>query len=295
MKHSVDPAPIGLLAAWGDYPLVVARSLREAGHRIVALGVRDHCDPRLATLVDEFHWIGLARLGTAARLFRRHGVSQATMAGKIHKVLLYRPWLWLQHTPDWLCLKTFYPHFVAGRRDRKDDTLLGAIVGAFASRGIEFVPATDFAPQLLATSGLLAGRPLTRRQQRDVQFGWQLAKAMGGLDVGQSVCVKNQAVMAIEAIEGTDACITRAGQLCRSGGFVVVKVAKPQQDMRFDVPTVGLRTLENMAAAGGTVLAIEASRTILLDGPNFGDTANRMGISVLAVDNAAADAMAAAA
>ncbi len=284
LRGNNDTKTIGLLAAWGDYPRAVAEALRASGHRVVTLGVRDHCDPTLADISDEFHWIGVAHLGTAARLFNRHGVATATMAGKIHKVLLYRPWLWAKHTPDWLCWKTFYPHFVSGRRDRKDDTLLGAIVGAFASRGITFVPATDFAPELLVTSGLIAGKALTTRQQRDIEFGWRLAKAMGGLDVGQCVCVKDQAALAIEAIEGTDACIERAGQLCRAGGFTVVKVAKPRQDMRFDVPTVGLRTLGTMAMAGASVLAIEADRTILLDADQFSRAADRNRISVWAAD-----------
>ncbi len=282
--NSPERKTIGLLAAWGDYPRAVAEALRASGYRVVTLGVRDHCDPSLADISDEFHWIGLAHLGTAARLFNRHNAHVATMAGKIHKVLLYRPWLWARHTPDWLCWKTFYPHFVAGSRDRKDDTLLGAIVSAFASRGITFVPATDFAPELLVSQGLIAGNPLTVKQQRDIEFGWKLAKAMGGLDVGQCVCVKDQAALAIEAIEGTDACIERAGQLCRAGGFTVVKVAKPQQDMRFDVPTVGRRTLGTMAQAGARVLAIEADRTILLDGDDFATAAAGSGISVWATE-----------
>ena len=147
-------------------------------------------------------------------------------------------------------------------------------------------PATDFAPELLVTPGMIAGRALSPKQLRDVEFGWQMAKRLGGVDIGQTVCVKDQAVLALEAIEGTDACIRRAGELCRRGGFTVVKVAKPNQDMRFDVPTVGTGTLESIATAGGSILAIEADRTILLDARVFREAASRLKISVVALRDA---------
>jgi DUF1009 family protein len=261
----------------------VVDALKRSDFRVACAGVRQHADPRLCDVCDEFAWIGIGRLGRAVRFFRRHGVTRATMAGKFHKALLYRPWVWLRHLPDWKGLATFYPHMIAGRKDRQDDTLLGSLADAFAAEGIQFAPATDFAPDLLAPEGPVAGRPLTPKQWRDVEYGWQVAKALGGLDVGQSVCVANRAALAVEAIEGTDACIRRAGELCRRGGFVVVKVAKPQQDMRFDVPTVGLGTLRAMADAGGRVLAIEAERTILLDRGDFHSVAQSLGISVVSV------------
>jgi DUF1009 family protein len=286
-RHS-SVEPIGLLAGWGRYPIVVAEALRRRGHRVIGLGVRDHADPLLAELCDEFQWIGLGTVGRAIRQFRRAGVSRAVMAGKIHKVMFYHPGWWLRHRPDWTALHTFFGHFITGAQDRKDDSLLGALVRAYAAGGIRFEPATDFAPELLVQTGHVAGRSLSTKQLRDVEFGWALAKQMGALDIGQTVCVKDQAVLAVEAIEGTDECIRRAGELCRQGGFSVVKVAKPQQDMRFDVPTVGLSTLESIAAAGGRVLAIEAQRTILLDARLFQDAAERLKLSVVALRKEAA-------
>jgi DUF1009 family protein len=280
--------PIGLLAGWGRYPIVIAQELRRRGHRVVCTAVRDHADPALAELCDDFSWVGMGSIGGIIRRFRQHGVRRAVMAGKIHKVLFYRPGWWLRHHPDWTAARTFYRHFVTGTKDRKDDSLLLAIVNVFAEAGIAFDPATDFAPQLLVPSGQVAGRPLSVKQLRDVDFGWDLAKQMGGLDVGQTVCVKDQAVLAVEAIEGTDLCIRRAGELCRQGGFTVVKVAKPQQDMRFDVPTVGLKTLESLHAAGGRVLAIEADSTILLDSREFQVAAARLRISVVAIQRQSA-------
>lgn len=282
----VEPTeqPIGVLAGWGNLPFAVARALRKQGRRVAGVGIRDHADPQLADLCDEFTWIGIGGIGRAIRHFHRWEVTQATMAGKVHKVLLFQPKWWLKHRPDWKTIRAFTPHFLTGTRDAKDDTLLHAVVEAFARDGITLEPATSFAPELLVSPGHIAGRILNGRLQRDVAFGWNLARNMGGLDVGQTVCVKNQAVLAVEAIEGTDACIRRAGELCKSGGFTVVKVAKPQQDMRFDVPTIGLKTLRSIAEAGGQTLVIEAQRTILLDQEQFFRTAERLKVSVVALE-----------
>jgi len=280
---------IGVLAGWGRLPRIVIQSLHRQGFQVAGIGVRDHADPSLADLCDRFEWIGVAGLGRATRLFRQWGVTQATMVGKIHKVLFLKPRWWIRHWPDWTSVKAFAPFMLTGSKDGKDDTLLGIVVDTFAAGGIYFQPATDFAPELLVKSGQVAGRPLSVRQQKDVEFGWQLAKQMGGLDVGQTVCVKKQIAIAIEAIEGTDLCIQRAGQLCKQGGFIVVKVAKPRQDMRFDVPTVGVKTLESISAAGGKVLAIEADRTILLEENHFRNAANRLKLSVVALTRSAAE------
>jgi UDP-2,3-diacylglucosamine hydrolase len=279
---------VGLLAAWGRFPILVAEELRRQDYRISCLAVVDHADPALLELCDDFHWVGLAKLGGAIRFFRRCGVRQATMAGKFHKVLMYQPRLWLKHLPDWRFVTTFYRYLIMHDHDRKDDTLLGVLVDAFAADGITFLPATDFAPELLVKPGQIAGRPISAAQQKDVEFGWNIAREMGRLDIGQSICVKDRAVLAVEAIEGTDACIHRAGQLCPQGGFTVIKVAKPQQDMRFDVPTVGVRTLRTMVAAGARVLAIEGGRTILLDEDVFRDFAASHKLSVVALTSGAA-------
>jgi len=276
---------VGLLAAWGRFPIVVAEALRRQNYHVSCLAVAGHADPKLAEICQDFQWIGLAKLGSAIRFFHRCDIQQATMAGKFHKVLIYQPALWWRHLPDWQFLKTFYHHFVSGQRDRKDDSLLGALTDAFASHGIQFQPATDYAPELLVPAGQIAGRPPSTAQQNDIEFAWEIAKQLGALDIGQSICVKDRGVLAVEAIEGTDACIIRAGQLCPRGGFTIVKVAKPQQDMRFDVPTVGVKTLQTMVSAGASVLAIEGGRTILLDEEDFRRFANRNKLTVVALKN----------
>lgn len=283
-SYSVKPARrMGLLAGWGRYPIVVAEALKRQGYYVACLGLRGHTDQKLKDICDDYQLIGLAQLGAAIRYFRRQRVTDATMAGKVHKVLLYQPWIWFRHLPDWRAIRTFYPHFIATKKDRKDDTLLGAVVEAFAQDGITFAPATNYAPELLVKPGCLTDRAPSPAQWKDIEFGWMLAKEMGRLDVGQTVAVKDRSVMAIEAIEGTDACIRRAGELCKSGGFTVVKVAKPQQDMRFDVPTIGLGTLESLVAAGGKVLAVEASKTIVVDESAVIDFANRHKLVIVAL------------
>jgi hypothetical protein len=275
---------IGLLAGWGRYPIVLAEALRGQGYHTCCLGVAGHADGRLARLCHDFRWIGLARLGQAIRYFKRHKVTEATMVGKIHKGALFDRWRWLRHLPDLRTLRACIPHFLTRRKDCRDDSLLRMVVQEFAAEGIRFQAATDYAPQLLAPPGQLTRRGPSPWQLKDIQFGWGVAKQLGGLDIGQSVAVKDQAVLAVEAIEGTDQCIRRAGALCRAGGFTVVKVAKPQQDMRFDVPTVGLETLRTLVESGGRVLAVEAGKTVLLDRDAFVDYANRQKLIVVALE-----------
>jgi hypothetical protein len=277
-------ARIGLIAGWGNFPLAVARALKQQGYLVFGLGIRDHADPALAELCDEFRLAGIAKLGSHIRYFRRHGVQRATMAGKIFKAqMLFQRLGWVRHLPDWRCCRTFYPHFLTRSQDRRDDTLLTTLVEAYAEDGICFAPATDFAPELLVKYGPLTDRRPTRGQMKDVEFGWRLAKELGRVDVGQTVVVKGQAAIAVEAVEGTDECIRRAGSLCPQGGFTVVKVAKPQQDMRFDVPTIGLGTLQTLVEAGGRLLAVEAGKTIIVDEPLVVEFARRHRLTIIAV------------
>jgi len=279
-----DEGPVGILAGWGAFPLEVAYRLRRSGRSVIGIGIKGHADARLAEQCDAFRYIGIARLGAQIRYFRRHGVTTATMAGKIFKAkLMFHRFGWFHLLPDWRCIRAFHPYFVTFRRDRKDDTLLGAVVDEFAKDGIEFKPATDLAPQLLLEEGHWTGPRLSSREEKDIAFGWEIAKELGRLDVGQSVAVKGLACLAAEAVEGTDACIRRAGELCAQGGFVVVKVAKPQQDMRFDVPTIGVGTIESLRHAGGTVLAVEAHKTIIVDRPSVFRLAQRYRIRLVSV------------
>ncbi len=284
MKADASEKRIGLVAGWGRFPIQVAEALKNAGYRVYCCGIYGHADPKLEKICDEFSWFGMARMGAQVRFLRRHGVESATMAGKIFKTLLFQKFHLVKHFPDWECLKHFYPVYFSKQKDRRDDTLLSTVTNLYSANGIRFSPATDYAPELLVKNGLLTRKSPSRAQLLDIKFAWQMAKEMGRLDIGQSVAVKGRAVLAVEAVEGTDDCIRRAGQLCQAGGFTVVKVAKPQQDMRFDVPTIGVGTIQTMKDAGGSVLAIETEKTIVLDQPELVAYANQVGITIIAMD-----------
>jgi DUF1009 family protein len=276
--------PIGLLAGWGRFPIAFAEKARSLDLPVVCVAVRGEASPELARLVRRFYWTGPARIGRVIRLFKREGVEQIVMAGKLHKAdILHRPWKLFRLLPDWRTLKFWY---MRQRRDNCDDTLLLSLIAEFARDGLRFESALTLCPELLVRPGVLTRRPPTAREESDIAFGWEMAKEMGRLDVGQSVVVKERAVLAVEAIEGTDRAILRAGELCPAGGFVVVKVAKPRQDMRFDVPTIGCTTIENLHRAGGRVLAIESGKTILLDQTETLALANRYGLTLVALSAA---------
>lgn len=275
-----EPTPVGLLAGAGRFPIVFAEKARECGIPVVCVGVANMADPHLATICHRFHWLRRMSLGYTLRAFRRGGVRQWTMAGKFYKHVLFRPWRWVQLLPDWRMVRFWLSR---RRRDNRDDSLLLSLIDEFRSEGLDCVSALELCPELLVRAGVLTHRRPTAAQQRDIEFGWELAKEMGRLDIGQSVMVRDRAVLAVEAIEGTDQAIRRAGELCGRAPFVVVKVAKPGQDMRFDVPTVGLTTIEMMRQAGAVVLAIEAGKTIFLDEAETIALANKYGIAITSI------------
>jgi UDP-2,3-diacylglucosamine hydrolase len=221
------------------------------------------------------------------RAFRRRGVREVVMAGKVTKNVMYTPWRFLQLWPDYRMLHMWYR---TCRADKRDDSILLGVIAEFARDGISFSSALDYCPELLVKEGLLTRRAPTSAELCDIEFGWMLAKEMGRLDIGQSVAVKERAALAVEAIEGTDRCIERAGGLCRAGGWTLVKVAKPQQDMRFDVPTIGTSTIENLHKARARVLAIEAGMTIVIDQPEVVELANRYGLTIIALPDRSATA-----
>jgi UDP-2,3-diacylglucosamine hydrolase len=276
--------PIGLLAGSGRFPILFALAARQQGLPVACAGIKYEASEELRLLCDSFEWVGVAKLGRMIRAFKRTRARRIVMAGKVTKNVIYTPWRILQLCPDLRTLQWWYRRT---RADNRDDSLLLSIISEFERDGMTFASALDFCPELLVKEGILTRRAPSPSEQKDIEFGWTLAKEMGRLDVGQSVAVKELAALAVEAIEGTDRCIERAGQFCRSGGWSLVKVAKPQQDMRFDVPTIGVTTIENLHKAGAKVLAIEAGKTILLDEPDVVALANRYGISIVALESGA--------
>lgn len=277
---------VGLLAGSGRFPVLFAEAAQQRGLEVHCVGIRHEAPDELIPLCARFERVGVTRMNTMIRAFQRMGVDEVVMAGKVTKNVMYTPWRVLQLWPDRRTVRWW-----RNLPDRKDDTVLLSLIDEFARDGIRFTSALDYCPELLVDHGLLSRRPLTPVERGDVAFGWRLAKAMGGLDVGQSVAVKERAALAVEAIEGTDRCIERAGQLCKAGGWTLVKVAKPQQDMRFDVPTIGLSTIDNLARAGAKVLAVEAHKTILVDRDLVIARANHHGMTLIALTAAEAEAM----
>jgi UDP-2,3-diacylglucosamine hydrolase len=271
---------IGLLAGSGRFPILFAQAARLQGLKVACVGIKYEAPAELRDLCASYETVGVARLGRMIRVFGRQDVRQIVMAGKVTKNVMYKPWRFVQLCPDYRMFRMWY---FRNRKDNRDDSILLAVIAEFERDGMSFASALDYCPELLVNEGLLTRRPPTARERDDIAFGWQLAKEMGRLDVGQSVAVKEKAALAIEAIEGTDRCIERAGSLCRAGGWTLVKVAKPQQDMRFDVPTIGVATIDNLYKAGARVLAIEAGKTIVIDQPDVIDLANQYGLTIVAL------------
>jgi len=280
---SAVPSKVGLIAGGGRYPIYLAEALKQQEIGVYCLGISGHADPVLQSMCDAWSPLGLGRLQTAFRFFHLHGLLHGTMAGEINGKLLLDPLLFWKQLPDWYTFRTFAPMFLTRRKDCHVDTLLGAVVQAFAQNGFQLLPATDLIPDLLMKRQKLTRRGPTAAEWQDVCFAWKLAKELGRLDIGQCVCACGQAVLAVEAIEGTDACIRRAGSLCPGKGFSVVKVAKPLQDMRFNVPTFGLLTMQAMYESGARVLAIEADKTIFIDRQDVVDFANRHNLCVISI------------
>jgi DUF1009 family protein len=271
---------IGLLAGSGRFPILFAEAAQRQGLHVACVGIKYEAPDELRRLCAAFEIVGVARMGGMIRAFRRQGVRRIVMAGKVTKNVIYTPWRTVQLCPDLRTLQWWYRR---SRADNRDDSLLLSVIDEFERDGMTFVSALEFCPELLVKEGILTRRAPSAAERKDIEFGWVMAKEMGRLDVGQSVAIKEKATLAVEAIEGTDRCIERAGKLCRAGGWTLVKVAKPQQDMRFDVPTIGVTTIENLHQAGARVLAIEADKTIVIDQPDVVALADRYGMSIIAV------------
>ena len=264
------PDALGIIAGSGAYPLQVAQSARRTGvTKIVAAAFSGETDPALAQHVDSLEWLRVGQLGRLLNFFKSAGIHRAMMAGQIAPKNLF------DVRPD---VKTLV--LLARLKRRNAETIFGAIADELAAVGVELLPATTFLDDALAQSGLIAGRALSRREEADVRFGFEIAKEVSRLDIGQTVVVKDGTVVAVEAFEGTDEAIKRGGALARKGA-VLVKVAKPNQDMRFDVPVIGTRTIEIASAAQLRVIAVEAKRTLLLEKEQLIAAATRHGVSVV--------------
>jgi UDP-2,3-diacylglucosamine hydrolase len=263
---------IGLIAGNGALPGLFARAARAQGYRVLAVGHRGETDPALAEDVDRLDWVRVGQVQRIERLLKEAGVAEAVLAGGFSRMRAVR-----EARPD---LGLF--RIVARLRSFRDDALLRAAAEEFESAGIRIVAPTGFLKEILAPAGHLIGPPLDAGQQRDVQLGQEVARALGQVDVGQTVVVKGGHVLALEAVEGTDACIRRGAAL-GGPGVVVVKRSKPGQDERFDLPAVGPGTVEVLRQVGARVLAVEAGKTLLLEGDRLLAAAQAADITVVGI------------
>lgn len=263
-------SPIGLIAGNGRLPHLFARAAKAQGLLVHVVALEGEADPSLADEVASLVWVNVGQVNHMLKAFRAQGVSRAVFAGGVGRIRSIS-----QAKLDLGALRV-----LSRVRSLRDDELLRAIAADFEGHGVTIVAPTDYVKSVLATSGLLAGPALTDKQSADVALGQQVAAQLGRADVGQTVVVKDGTVLAVEAIEGTDECIRRAGRFAGPGA-VVVKRSKPQQDLRFDLPAAGPVTLEVMREAQASVLAIEAGKTVLLDAELLFKWAPRLGISVV--------------
>jgi DUF1009 family protein len=264
------PQVLGIIAGNGVYPRQLADAARKAGVRkIIAAAFSDETDPALTQHVDVIEWVRVGQLSRLLKFFREQKVHHAIMAGQIAPKNLF------DLRPDWKALLV-----LAKLKRRNAESIFTAIADELAKLDVDLLPATSFLEDCLAQAGLVVGPKLTRREDEDVALGWKIAKEIARLDIGQTVIVKNGAVLAVEAFEGTNDAIKRGGALARKSA-VMIKVAKPNQDMRFDVPVIGVETIKVAAEAKLRVIAVEAGKTLLLERPAIVDLARRAKISVV--------------
>ena len=250
---------LGLIAGNGRFPFLVLDAARSMGHDVTVIAAKEEAFTDLndaaARVHSPIHWISLGELGKCISLMKDAGITQAVMAGQVKHTKIFAGGIIPDATFRSVLMKLAF---------RNTDGLIGAVAGVLKDEGIELIDSTSLLKPMLASPGLMTRRPLTEDEQQDVEFGYGMADAIAGLDIGQTIAVKHRAVVAVEAMEGTDQVIARAGLLA-GAGVCIVKVAKPKQDMRFDVPVVGLATIQAMRAAGAAVLSIDAAKTLMFD------------------------------
>ena len=265
------PVTIGLIAGNGRFPLMFARAAKTRGIRVVAAAVRGDTSLLIHFFADEVTWFAPGELGKLFAFFRARGVRHALMAGQIDPENLFR-----KNMPVDGEFKALFDAL----KDRRCDTIFGAIADRLKAEGMELLDSTLLTREFLAPKGTLTRRAPTVEELKDIEFGMAIARQMGAMDVGQTVVIRGLAIVAIEAMEGTDRCIERGGRIAREGA-VVVKMAKPAQDLRFDVPVIGPRTIAAMRAVRATCLAIEAGKTLIIDRERTVALANKAGITLL--------------
>lgn len=268
---------IGIIAGNGRFPILVAEEAKRAGYRVIVAAIEQEAEPSLERLADAFRWVKVGELKKLSNFFKHEGAHEAIMAGKIEKVRFFKENVRLDLDMMKVLMKL---------RDHKDDSLLGGIADYFFSKGVKLLDSTCLLKHCMPGPGVLGKKKPGKAVMDNIAFGFEMAKKISGADMGQTVVVKKKAVLAVEAIEGTDEAIRRGGALGQ-GKIIVVKVAKPGQDMRFDVPAVGLKTLERLIEAQAEAFAFEAYKTLFIGMDIFVEKANRAGIALYGMEGKA--------
>jgi len=267
-------ARIGIIAGNGKFPFLALQGARDLGHEVTVIAIKEEAFPDLEASAQKadaaLHWVSLGQLGKCIKLLKAAGVSQAVMAGQVRHVKIFSGII-----PDLTLLSV-----LKRLKARNTDALISAVADVMKDEGIHLLDSTMFLAPLLAREGVLSNRAPDERERADLEFGYRIADAIAALDIGQTIAVKHKAVVAVEAMEGTDEVIGRAGHLA-GPGVCIVKVAKPKQDMRFDVPVIGLATIQAMRIAGATTLSVDAGKTLVLDGEHVFASANQAAIAIV--------------
>lgn len=260
----------GLIAGNGRFPFLVLEAARSQGIEMAVIALREEASPELETIAKRLHWVSLGELSRTLDLLHQEGVTRAVMAGQVKHSKIFS-----SIRPDWKLAKLIF-----SLPRKNTDSLIGAVARVLEDEGIQLVDSTSFLKPLLPEPGVLTRRAPDSRESGDIAYGREIARHLAGLDLGQTVVISDRACVAVEAMEGTDETIVRAARLAAGKPLVVVKVAKPRQDMRFDVPVVGLQTVETMRRSQATALAVDACRTLLFDRPRLIEAADEAGIAI---------------
>jgi hypothetical protein len=270
---------LGLIAGQGRLPFLVADGAKRAGLKVVCVGLSDNADPGLAKYVDVFFSGVITRPGRWMRRLRKYGASRTVMVGRVAKSRMYTPWRIVRYLPDWRALRIWYWRLRG--KDKRNETVLCAIADELASGQIYLENSTMYCKEHLADEGVMTKCRPSASVQGDIEFGWPILQKLAQLDIGQAIAVKEKEIIAVEAIEGTAEMIERAGELCKKGGWTLIKGAKANKDMRFDVPCVGPDTIESLAKNGARCLVVQKEKTIIIDKPETIALADKAGVAIV--------------